>query len=375
MPTLTKVSETYQNEAIECAKLVFTEPGTYKFPHVVNAETDYEFQFVCKASAATTITIQLGDTVKTQAVTTSWVRYVIAFPAVTIDNDSLYLSFPAGTYYLYNLQMERATTPSGWRPAPEDAEDYADQAAQDAVDAQTQLDVFNKLTNNGVSQGIYLLDGQLYINGEYIAAETISGNKIHGGTISGTQINIGDGVFTVDANGQVTAANLNMTGGSLNLATTNETYDFIKLLYSSWETLFRAQSLTMAYNNTLQSRKYQVVVGPLGITGYLNENQTLRGLDISLPSGTDSTSTGGITIFDGAGKSRVLITKDGITMYDAASTPHTICMLKPPSGTTSDYTGTLKLYDGAGTQRVLLDSTGLKFYNASGTLTKTYSAT
>ena len=219
MPTLSKVTDSYQNEPIECAKLVFTEPGTYKFPHVVNAETDYEFQFVCKSASATTITIQLGDTVKTQAVTTSWVRYVIAFPQVTNDNDSLYMSFPAGTYYLYNLQMERATTPSGWRPAPEDAEDYADQAAQDAVDSQTQLDVFNKLTNNGASQGIYLLDGQLYINGEYIAAETISGNKIHGGTISGTQINIGNGVFTVDGNGQVAASNMNITGGTINIDT------------------------------------------------------------------------------------------------------------------------------------------------------------
>ena len=375
MPTLTKVTDSYQNEAIECAKLVFTEPGTYKFPHVVNAETDYEFQFVCKSSAATTITIQLGDTVKTQAITTSWVRYVIAFPAVTNDNDSLYMSFPAGTYYLYNLQMERATTPSGWRPAPEDAEDYADQAAQTAVDSQTQLDVFNKLTNNGASQGIYLLNGQLYINGEYIAANTISGNCIQGGTIRGTEINIGDGVFTVDGNGEVRASNLNMTGGSLNLQTTNETYDFIKLLYSSWETLFRAQSLTMAYNNTVQNRKYQVVVHPLGISGYLDENQTVHGLEINLPTSAGS-SGGGITLFDGNGKSRVLLTSSGgLTMYDATTGTHTVCMLKPPSGSTSDYTGTLKLYDGAGTQRVLLDSTGLKFYNASGTLTKTYSAT
>lgn len=42
------------------------------------------------------------------------------------------------------------------------------QTAQDAVDAQTQLDVFNKLTNNGQEQGIFLQDGKIYINGEYI---------------------------------------------------------------------------------------------------------------------------------------------------------------------------------------------------------------
>ena len=374
MPTLTKVTDSYQNEAIECAKLVFTEPGTYKFPHVVNAATDYEFQFVCKTASATTITIQLGDTVKTQAITTSWVRYVIAFPAVTNDNDSLYMSFPAGTYYLYNLQMERATTPSGWRPAPEDAEDYADQAAKQAVDAQTQLDVFNKLTNNGTAQGVYLLNGQLYINGEYIAANTISGNCIQGGTISGTEINIGDGVFTVDGNGEVRASNLNMTGGSINLETSNQAYAFIKLLYSNWESIFRAQSFTTAWNNTLQNTKPQIVVHPLGISGYLDANQTLHGLDISMPSGTTSSSTGGITIFDGTGKSRVLITKDGINFYGASGTS-AICRLYPPATASADATATLQLNDGAGTRRVLLDSSGLKFYNSSGTLTKTYSAT
>ena len=375
MPTRTTDTQTYQNQSIQCAKFVSDEPFVWKAAKVVQAETDYFFEFVVKSSANASLTIQVGDIIKNQTVTTDWTRYVIDFPTVTNDVDSLYIGFPAGTYWVYNVQLEPAQTPSAWRPAPEDAEDYADQAAQQAVDDQTQLDVFNKLTNNGAAQGIYMLDGQLYINGEYIAANTVNANVLSGGTIKGVTIDIGDGVFTVDENGQVQAGHLHMTGGSLNLSTTNETYDFIKLLYSSWETLFRAQSLTMAYNNTLQSRKYQVVVGPLGITGYLNENQTLRGLDISLPSGTDSTSTSGITLFDGAGKSRVLITKDGITMYDAASTPHTICMLKPPTGSTSDYTGTLKLYDGAGTQRVLLDSTGLKFYNASGTLTKTYSAT
>lgn len=376
MTTRTTDTQTFEGRSVECAKFVSDEPFTWKAAQIITAEDDYYFQIAIKSTTDTTIMIQVGDTVKTQDITTDFTRFVVPFPDLTnVSNDSLYISFPAGTYWSYNLQVERATSPSQWRPAPEDAEDYAEKAANDAVNAQTQRDIFNKLTNNGQAQGIYMLDGQLYINGEYIAANTVNANVLSGGTIKGVTIDIGDGVFTVDENGQVQAGNLHMTGGSLNLATTNETYDFIKLLYSSWETLFRAQSLTMAYNNTLQSRKYQVVVGPLGITGYLNENQTLRGLDISLPSGTDSTSTSGITLFDGAGKSRVLITKDGITMYDAASTQHTICMLKPPSGSTSDYTGTLKLYDGAGTQRVLLDSTGLKFYNASGTLTKTYSAT
>jgi hypothetical protein len=54
----------------------------------------------------------------------------------------------------------------------------ANSAAASAVDGQTQQSVFNKLTNNGTSQGIYLQNGQLYINGQYIQADTIATNKL-----------------------------------------------------------------------------------------------------------------------------------------------------------------------------------------------------
>lgn len=53
-------------------------------------------------------------------------------------------------------------------------EDIADDAASSAVDAQTQRDIFNKLTNNGQTQGIYLSGGLLYINANYIETGIIS---------------------------------------------------------------------------------------------------------------------------------------------------------------------------------------------------------
>lgn len=50
--------------------------------------------------------------------------------------------------------------------------------AQDKVDALddslTQRDVFNRLTNNGATQGIYLSGGKVYINATYIETGTIS---------------------------------------------------------------------------------------------------------------------------------------------------------------------------------------------------------
>ena len=42
------------------------------------------------------------------------------------------------------------------------------------VDNLTQQEIFNILTNNGVVQGIYMQDGQLYINAEYIKSGIIS---------------------------------------------------------------------------------------------------------------------------------------------------------------------------------------------------------
>lgn len=52
------------------------------------------------------------------------------------------------------------------------------------VDNLTQEEVFNILTNNGDSQGIYMQDGKLYINGTYIKGGIISGQTIEGGSFT-----------------------------------------------------------------------------------------------------------------------------------------------------------------------------------------------
>ena len=48
--------------------------------------------------------------------------------------------------------------------AQSNAEKYADDAVDNAIKAQTQEYIFNKLTNNGASKGIFYSNGQLYIN-------------------------------------------------------------------------------------------------------------------------------------------------------------------------------------------------------------------
>ena len=50
----------------------------------------------------------------------------------------------------------------------ETIDSIAESKAEDAIENQTQEDIVNKLTNNGESQGIYLQDGNIYINGAYV---------------------------------------------------------------------------------------------------------------------------------------------------------------------------------------------------------------
>lgn len=79
--------------------------------------------------------------------------------------------------------------------------------AADAVDAQTQLDIFNKLTNNGALQGLYMEDGKLYINCEYLGAQTITSAN---GVLS---INLATGIL-----------NISMGKNALKISTNGMTY-------------------------------------------------------------------------------------------------------------------------------------------------------
>ena len=71
-----------------------------------------------------------------------------------------------------------------------------------AVNAQTQLSIFNKLTNNGATQGIYLYNNLLYLNGEYLKANSVSADVIYGGSLTlGGANNVNGRLYVKDANG------------------------------------------------------------------------------------------------------------------------------------------------------------------------------
>ena len=80
--------------------------------------------------------------------------------------------------------------------------------AQGVVDAITDEEVFNKVTNHGIKQGIFIDDGQLYINGQYVQAYNFKAiRKTDGAT-----------TFLIDSNG-----NVEITPSKLTITTQAET--------------------------------------------------------------------------------------------------------------------------------------------------------
>lgn len=96
----------------------------------------------------------------------------------------------------------------------------ANSAASSAVNAQTQQSIFNKLTNNGQTQGIYLSNSKIYINASYISTGTLADannntvfNLSTGAlTMKKGSINIGNGQFVVDTSGNLTSKSATLNG-------------------------------------------------------------------------------------------------------------------------------------------------------------------
>lgn len=69
------------------------------------------------------------------------------------------------------IKLQLGSVVSTWRPSS------SQPAADAAVEAQTQEYVFNKLTANGTLQGLYMSNGNLYINGTYMKIGKVSSSN------------------------------------------------------------------------------------------------------------------------------------------------------------------------------------------------------
>lgn len=362
------VTQTYEGESIQCAKIVVNDTADLKLPGICPINDSYIFQLVAKADAARTITVKVGNLTDTITLSTTFVRYVVPFANVnvTTSNDVI-ITFPNGTYYLYNMQLERALNSSGWRPAPEDAEDYTDAAeasAKSYANSQVsaldtslnQQDVFNRLTNNGQTQGIYLQNGKVYINASYmktgtlnaseVSVENMNASNIVSGILTGLEINNGSGTFHVDTSGNVTAnslssTNASITGGSISMTGSSDTQDKITLNYGTKSTAISPSLIKLTNTNFNYCNQLAIsnIVLWANYEGHGSANNK---------SGVSLNNTGLVVLSNPGGTER-------IKLYASNNA--------------------IELKDSNGTRRVWLDENGLKFYNSSGTLTKTYAST
>lgn len=105
--------------------------------------------------------------------------------------------------------------------------------AQDKVDELdkrlNQQAVFDRLTNNGTSQGMFLENGELYINGEYIEANTIRVDQLEVGSITnfvGEQVYFGIMATPVGGTNLIPNSNFDDEGERFNHWATHSTYSY-----------------------------------------------------------------------------------------------------------------------------------------------------
>lgn len=81
---------------------------------------------------------------------------------------TVFMQYATGSIQFRHPKVEYGNAASPWTPAPEDT------VGASNGEFLTQTEVFNKLTNNGALQGLFMQDGKLYINATYLAAGIIS---------------------------------------------------------------------------------------------------------------------------------------------------------------------------------------------------------
>lgn len=124
-----------------------------------------------------------------------------------------------------------------------DADDIAD-AIKNYDTSLGQPEIFNKLTNGGKEQGIYIKDGKLYINATYILSGTLAGNLING---RGLKVIDDDKKVTleIDSKGNVSLAvtNFSLKGKSVEDIASEEARKRIEELPRETENLLKGYGL------------------------------------------------------------------------------------------------------------------------------------
>lgn len=144
--------------------------------------------------------------------TNGWVKVlktvtIKGVPVESAEADFL-IQRVSGSASLRNLKLEIGNFATPWSPAPEDTAIAAEAPSVD------QQEVYNRLTNNGASQGIFLKDGLLYLNASWIHSGHMSADFLSAGTIDANVIQVKNLNASNITTGTLSAARL--TTGTIN---------------------------------------------------------------------------------------------------------------------------------------------------------------
>lgn len=153
--------------------------------------------------------IDLGDLIGTLGVSKKYVSFADAMGVALTDRYGVVFaeevdgafSFPLMNREVQFIGAIRAVyTATGGKQREYDADNteynalisvngtQLDDAIDDYDRSLDQAEIMYKLTGGDQNQGIYIYNGKIYINAEYIQAGTLSANYISGGTLSGVRV-------------------------------------------------------------------------------------------------------------------------------------------------------------------------------------------
>lgn len=188
-----------------------------------------KYTMSCYAKGTGTLNMEYGWdrwTAKTFVLrnVTKWTRYSWTFQGTTANVGGKYLiknnksrvyfgNNGVGTLEITGMQLELGSVLHEYSESPEEG------AIGALKDSMTQQQIFNTLTNNGQTQGVYLKSGKLYINASYIASGTLSANYVRTGLITDkkglSSWNLNDGVM------KLKLQSLSITTGKFNWTATH----------------------------------------------------------------------------------------------------------------------------------------------------------
>lgn len=131
---------------------------------------------------------EVYDTFLVQGLMTTWSQLTVKCGVVPLaDGVSETSAEPASEYGFEDTPLNEL------KSQIKAVSDNIDAADRDAFEKVTQEQVFNKLTGNGVVQGLFFQNGQIFINAAYLASGTLQAGLIKSGILASK-----DGSFSLN---------------------------------------------------------------------------------------------------------------------------------------------------------------------------------